>query len=189
MPLSHAILGFLEYSPLTGYDLKKYFDQSIAHFWSATKSHIYQALEKLEQDGYVVSQLIPQEGRPNRKQYRITEAGHVELHKWLISPLPFTHVRDGWLIQVFFSQFSTNDEIAALLEDRMRTMRERLEEYKTSTQAAVDQNAERVGVVRARQLWQITLDHGIDYYEFELAWFERILKRVHELPPITPPNK
>ena len=62
MPLSHAILGFLEFRPMTGYDLKKYFDQSIAHFWSATKSHIYQALEKLEQRGFVVSQIIPHEG-------------------------------------------------------------------------------------------------------------------------------
>ena len=79
MPLSHATLGFLEYQPMTGYDLKKYFDLSIAHFWSATQSHIYKALENLEKDGLVESSVIPGDGKPNRKQYQITDAGRAEL--------------------------------------------------------------------------------------------------------------
>jgi hypothetical protein len=53
MALPHAILGFLDYGPMSGYDLKKFFDQSVAHFWSATQSHIYKALENLEQTGLV----------------------------------------------------------------------------------------------------------------------------------------
>lgn len=182
MPLSHAILGFIEFRPMTGYDLKKYFDQSIAHFWSATKSHIYQALEKLEKDGFVVSQIIPQEGKPNRREYQITETGRTELRRWLTSPLPPGQLREGWLIQVFFSHKSSNEEIAALLKARMIAIRERLTVYRTVVQEVVAQNAERVGIERARQLWQITLDHGIDYYEFEIAWLEKTIDRVNTLP-------
>ncbi len=48
MPLEHAILAFIEFQPMTGYDLKKNFDVSVAHFWSATQSHIYKSLEALE---------------------------------------------------------------------------------------------------------------------------------------------
>ncbi len=178
MPLSHAILGFLEFRPMTGYDLKKYFDQSIAHFWSATKSHIYQALEKLEKDGLVTSQIIPQEGKPNRREYQITETGRSELRRWLTSPLPPGQLREDWLIQVFFSHNSTNEEIVTLLEARRNTIRERLDVYRTVVQDVITQNAERVGIERARQLWQITLDHGIDYYEFEIAWLEKIIERI-----------
>lgn len=188
MPLPHAILGFLDFRPMSGYDLKKYFDQSIAHFWSATKSHIYQALEKLEQDGFVVSHIIPQEGKPNRREYQITETGRAELRRWLTSPLPPGQLREGWLIQVFFSHQSTNEEIAALLEARMQAIRERLAFYRTVVQEVVAQNAERVGIERARQLWQITLDHGIDYYEFEIAWLEKLLERINELPPLRLPH-
>jgi DNA-binding PadR family transcriptional regulator len=188
MALSHAILGFLDYQPLSGYDLKKYFDQSIAHFWSATQSHIYKALEKLEQGGLVESQVIVQEGRPNRKQYQITEAGQAELHRWLTSPLPLDKVREAWLIQIFFSHFSSNEEITALLEARIQALRERLTVYRTKAQAAVDQNAEQLGLERARQLWQITLDRGVDSYEFELDWLENTLERVHGLPPLTLPE-
>lgn len=178
MPLSHAILGFLEFRPMTGYDLKKYFDQSIAHFWSATKSHIYQALEKLEKDGLVTSQIILQEGKPNRREYQITETGRSELRRWLTSPLPPGQLREDWLIQIFFSPNSTNEEIVTLLEARRNTIRERLDVYRTVVQDVITQNAERVGIERARQLWQITLDHGIDYYKFEIAWLEKIIERI-----------
>ena len=70
----------------------------------------------------------------------------------------------------------------------MQAIRARLEIYRSEGQAAVEQNAELVGIERARQLWQITLDYGIDYYEFELAWYEKTLQRVRELPSLTYPS-
>jgi DNA-binding PadR family transcriptional regulator len=32
--LEYAILGFLNYHPSTGYDLKRMFDTSVRHFWN-----------------------------------------------------------------------------------------------------------------------------------------------------------
>ncbi len=188
MPLSHAILGFLEYQPMTGYDLKKLFDQSVAHFWSATQSHIYKALENLEKEGLVESQIIQGEGKPNRKEYHITEAGTTELRRWLVTPLPLEPVRDATMIQIFFSHFSTDDEITALFAARMQATRERLQVLQTLAQAAIDENADRIGIERVRQLWQITLDYGIAYYDFELAWQMKTLATIRNLPPLTPPN-
>ena len=127
MPLAHAILGFLEYQPMTGYDLKKYFDQSIAHFWSATQSHIYKALENLEKDGFVEVKIIPQENKPNRKEYHITHAGRAELHRWITTPLPLAMVREAWLIQIFFSHASTNEEIITLLKTREKDIQNKLD--------------------------------------------------------------
>lgn len=189
MPLEHAILAFLEFQPGSGYDLKKYFDISVAHFWSATQSHIYKSLEGLEEKGWAKAQVIPGEGKPNRKEYHITDDGRAELRRWLVTPLPLEPVRDAHLIQIFFSHASTNDEIAALFEARLGTIRERLQILRTSAQAALDENAEQIGVERARQLWQITLDYGIDYYEFELAWHEKMLATIRQLPPLLPANR
>ena len=70
----------------------------------------------------------------------------------------------------------------------MKEIREQLHTLRTVAQAAIDENAKQVGVERARQLWQITLDYGIDYYEFELAWHEKTLNTIHNLPPLTPPK-
>ncbi len=184
MPLEHAILAFLEFQPMSGYDLKKFFDQSVAHFWSATQSHIYKSLEGLEKKSWAEARVIPQEGKPNRKEYQITDAGRVELRRWLVTPLPMEPVREACLIQIFFSHFSTNEEIAALFETRMKEIRERIQILKTVAQTAINENANRAGIERARELWQITLDYGIDYYEFELAWHEKTLKTIRNLPPL-----
>ena len=188
MPLEHAILAFIEFNPMSGYDLKKFFDVSVAHFWSATQSHIYKSLEGLEKKGWAEAHVIQQDGKPNRKEYQATAEGRAELRRWLVTPLPMEPVREGCLIQIFFSHFSTNEEIAALFETRMKEIREQIQTLKTVAQAAINENAKRIGVERARQLWQITLDYGIDYYEFELAWHEKTLKTIRNLPPLTLPK-
>ena len=188
MPLSHAILGFLEYQPMTGYDLKKYFDQSIAHFWSATQSHIYKALETLEKEGFVESQVIPQEGRPSRKVYQITGAGSDELRRWVSTPLPLEVTREAWLIQVFFAHALNNEEIANLFEKRIETIRATLVQYQAA-QANIDENYQRLGIRRLRDLWQLTLDFGFAAYENEIAWLEKTLPVILTLPALEIPEE
>ena len=52
MSLEHAILGFLQYKPMSGYDLKKIFDTSVRHFWPADQSQIYRTLTRLADKGW-----------------------------------------------------------------------------------------------------------------------------------------
>lgn len=188
MPLAHAILGFLEYQPMTGYDLKKFFDQSVTHFWSATQSHIYKALEKLEKDGMVQSRIIPQEGKPNRKQYEATDTGRVELRQWISTPLPIEGAREAWLIQVFFAHNLENEEIANLFEKRINALRAYLSQCEHA-QKGIDENYKQVGIKRLRDLWQLTLDYGTDYYKSEIEWLEKTLPRVRRLPVMEVPKK
>lgn len=189
MPLAHAILAFISYQPMTGYDLKKYFDQSVAHFWSATQSHIYKALDGLEREGWATVRVIPNEGKPSRREYHITEAGNAELRRWLVTPIPMQPVREASLIQIFFSHTSTNEEIIALLEARKTQIREQIDILRGAAQSAINENAKLIGVERVRQLWQITLDYGVAYYEFELAWHEKTEEIARRLPPLLPPPK
>jgi len=188
MPLTHAILGFLDYKPMSGYDLKKAIDQSVSHFWSATQSHIYKALENLEKDGMVESRVIQQEGKPNRKQYQITDTGRAELRRWVSTPLPVESPREAWLIQVFFAHNATNDEIVSLFEKRI----EELHVYASQcqgAQAGIEEGYKQTGMKRLRDLWQLTLDNGMNYYESEIAWLEKTMPRVRKLPPLSPPKK
>ena len=188
MSLAHAILGFLDYQPMSGYDLKKFFDQSVAHFWSATQSHIYKALEDLENDGMVDSQVIQQEGKPNRKQYQITDAGRAELRRWVSTPLPVEAKREAWLIQVFFAHNITNAEIASLFQNRIERLRKSLAECQLA-QENIDRNSQHGDMQRMRSLWQLTLDYGINYFENEISWLEKTLPLVHQLPPLGLPKK
>jgi DNA-binding PadR family transcriptional regulator len=184
MPLAHAILASLDFQPMTGYDLKKFFDQSVGHFWTTTQSHIYKALNDLERQGWVEKHTFLQENKPNRKEYSITDSGQAELRRWLTTPLPLSPVREAWLIQIFFSHHSTNEEITALLEARLRNFREILESYQGQTDAALPFEVPP-GLERAHALWQTTQDYGMAYYEFEMHWNMEMLERVKNLPPLS----
>ena len=184
-PLAHAILAFLNFSPMTGYDLKKYFEQSVAHFWSVTQSHIYKTLDSLEKDGYVESSIIQQVGKPNRKEYSISDAGRQKLQRWLITPLPLPPTREAWLIQLFFAYANSNQEIVELLQARKEAIDARIQTYRQDAQAAIDANARSIGNARIHELWQVTLDYGIGHYEFERAWLEKTIEHIKNLPPMT----
>ena len=93
MSLEFAILGFLNYHPYTGYDLKKIFDSSVRHFWSADQSQIYRTLARLMDLSYVEMEKVVQEDRPDRKVYHITDSGRAELSKWLSGPPPMDEPR------------------------------------------------------------------------------------------------
>ena len=188
MPLEHAILAFLDFKPQSGYDLKKFFDLSVAHFYSATQSPIYKTLGELEKEGWVDAKIIPQDGKPNRKEYHLTAPGREELRRWLTIPITLEPVREGWLIQVFFAHEMSNEEIAAVFEKRSAQIEQLLTVYQTQAQAAINQNAERIGVERAKDLWQITLDYGIERFNFELEWNKKMAERARRLPPLAQPG-
>jgi signal transduction histidine kinase len=98
-------------------------------------------------------------------------------------------VRQDWLIQLFFSTGSTNEQIANILQARISEMRQRQEIYRSVAQTAINEYAQKAQNDRARELWQMTLDYGIDGYDFELAWLEKKLKAVQNLPPLLPPER
>ena len=102
MSIDYAILGFLNYHPYSGYDLKKVFDTSVAHFWSADQSQIYRTLSRLMKQGFVEMEKVEQDDRPDRKVYHITETGHNALVNWLAGPAPYSGMHSGPMVQVFF---------------------------------------------------------------------------------------
>ena len=46
-----AILGMLAFQPMSGYDIKKIVDNSIAYFWKENYGHIYPMLAELSREG------------------------------------------------------------------------------------------------------------------------------------------
>ena len=86
--LQYIILGLLGARPMSGYDIKRAFDRSLATYWNAGHSQIYTTLKALAQRRMVTSELIYQEGRPNRRVYKLTTAGRAKLDLWLAEPVP-----------------------------------------------------------------------------------------------------
>lgn len=115
MSLKHALLGILTCKPMTGYEVKQFFDSSVQHFWNAELSQIYPTLKTLEEQGWVDKQVEVQEHRPNRKIYAITETGREEFARWLRQPSPATDLRDPFLIKIFFGTEISLEDVLVLL--------------------------------------------------------------------------
>jgi len=180
MSLDHAILGFVNELPRSGYDLKKAFNASVAHIWPANQSQIYRTLARLEREGLVEVRVILQEGKPNRNVYHITERGLQELRRWLAAPLPLPDVREAFLVQVFFADTITVAEIVGLLEARASMHRERLELYRGFHRKLAEDPPKGEW---DKVLDPLIVDTGILQQEAWLAWLDRALDRVKALPP------
>lgn len=177
MSLEHAILGFLNYGPYSGYDLKKIFDISVQHFWPADQSQIYRTLSRLEDKGWVDMDVIEQDDRPDRKEYRITEDGQAELRQWLITPLRSKEMRHAGLIQIFFAGQLRDEDILEMLERVAERLRKLLAGYAQVPQESV-KYAELVGSPREEFFWMLTLDWGVHAARAQLEWLEDVIQKI-----------
>jgi hypothetical protein len=60
---------------------------------------------------------------------------------------------------------------------------------RTQTELTQEKREGPSGIERMSALWQTTLDYGIDYYKAELAWLDKTLARVKQLPALPRPEK
>lgn len=185
MSLKHAILGFLNYAPHSGYDLKATFDMSVQHFWPADQSQIYRTLGAMADKGWVTVEVIEQDERPDRKVYHITEEGREKLRRWLTAPLPPSSVRNAELIQVFFAAQLEDEQILAIFEQQAANLRALLEHnrpFDNPFGAFVEKVSPRDAF-----FWGLTFENGIAIVESQLAWLESVIARIRsgQVPPKT----
>jgi DNA-binding PadR family transcriptional regulator len=109
--LRYIILGLLGAHPMSGYDIKRAFDRSLATYWNAGNSQIYTTLKALAAGGTVTSELVPGDGRPSRRVYRLTPHGRALLDAWLLDPVPARFTKDEFLTRLFFCG-QASDEVA-----------------------------------------------------------------------------
>lgn len=174
MSLEHAILGFLNYKPLSGYDLKALFDLSVKHFWPADQSQIYRTLSKLAESDFAEIEVVEQDERPDRKIYHITETGKEELHRWLLTPPPAKSDRVAELIQIFFAGQLNDEEALSILRHHADKTRNSL----TTLERLTDCAKEYEGPPRDMFFWGLTLDYGISMKRASLVWVEDVIERI-----------
>lgn len=177
MSLKHAILGFLSFRSLSGYDLKKNFDHSVRHFWPANQSQIYRTLTQLDEEGFVEKEVIEREERLDMKIYNITKSGRAELHQWLSSPLAELDNREPFLIQVFFSGQLPDEKIINLMQSKLKSIEDRLAVYKIIYQS--NQNApQSAEAQRAHFLSMLTLEVGYISDQTSAEWLRSAILRI-----------
>jgi DNA-binding PadR family transcriptional regulator len=177
--LPYGLLGLLAYQDSTGYELTKVFEDSLNHFWHAQSSQIYRELDRLEQKGWVVSQNVVQDKRPNKRVYAITAAGRSALADWLKnSAVEFEHCHEPLLVRVFFG--ANDPEVTLkLLKDCRDLCLATIEEQSRKIQEKIATYSDLIQDGETKRLyWEMTLDYGMSQARATAAWAERCIDKI-----------
>ena len=124
MDVKTICLGLLSLGEACGYELKKNFESLFRHFFSAGYGSIYPALADLADAGLVTCREVPQDGRPARKVYSITDAGREHFGQAMRSQDPAHKLRSDFLVMMYFADQLDQHRLGHLLDDRIAQFRE-----------------------------------------------------------------
>jgi len=183
MSLRHGLLGLLNYGSMTGYELNKAFKDSLSFFWQAKASQIYRELDAMEQCGWLVSKMVYQNDKPNKRVYSVTDSGKQEFSDWLSAPeadlKDAMRIKSAFLMRVFFAGETGLDESMALLG----AYREKCIEFGQSMNAAHSAIAEYKdaagGYAKARY-WEIAALFGEEYFQAGAQWATKAIDILKE---------
>jgi PadR family transcriptional regulator, regulatory protein AphA len=102
---------------MSGYDLFQAVDRSVSRFWPISKSQVYAELARLEPAGLIDGTDVPQERLPDKRVFRLTQAGEQALDAWLDDgEVEDMQLRIPFLLKAFFGHRRPPQHTAALLE-------------------------------------------------------------------------
>lgn len=188
MTLRHAILGLLSKWDATGYDIKKEFDDFMSIFWHSHLSQIYPELNKLETEELVTSRLIPQEGKPHKKVYSITDGGIEEITNWVGSPPEIPKIKDSFLMQVFFMDNISVDQVIFQLKYYQGVRQKRLDEMKLTVQEAWKSIKERQTMTPRLLMSSAVLRKGLEQEVQYIKWCEETIQLVEACKSLWDPD-
>src|SRR5437588_10952112 len=128
----YALLGLLTFGEKSGYDLGKFVNETIAHFFfNPAKSQVYAELRRLVARGYATEREVAQRDRPDKRLYAITPMGRKALRHWLETSEAGPEVTKGPLyLKVFFGGLMDAGALRAQVEDCRRQAEEGLARFR-----------------------------------------------------------
>ena len=169
MSLAHTILATLEDKSYSGYDLWKECSQTSRHYWQASQQQIYRELGKLEQEDAITSEIILQEGRPDKKLYRITEKGIEILKTWLVEPAKPMAIREELLVKLIAAKLVPKSVILQEIKRYRQIHSQQLSVYKEIEQQKFPDLSQ---LSFEQKCFYLTLRCGIRYESYRIAWCE-----------------
>lgn len=175
MAVASAILGFLSWRSLTGYDIKKLMADSEFLPWSGNNNQVYTTLVKLLRDELVTVEVQQQESLPARKTYSITEKGRAALRTWILSKPDLPQSRNSFLCQLAWADQAEPAELDALIGQY---------EHEVEMQLLMCRQKTRRGAIapdrtpREVFLWKMIHDNCVRTYETQLDWARELRRKL-----------
>lgn len=183
MSIRHAILGFLGWKPLTGYELKKCFSDSLSFHWSGNNNQVYGTLLALLREGALTVEVQAQEKFPARKVYTITESGRAELRAWLVSEPELPVVKSDFASRLAWADVLDSEELRDLLEQYAQLLDAHILMCEERLRRGMEKPARSA---REAALWKMLEDRALSQYKAERCWIEDIKLAISTMGGGTP---
>jgi DNA-binding PadR family transcriptional regulator len=118
--MRHAVLALLADRPAHGYEIKRGLEEKFGSVVAPLNAgQVYTTLGRLQRDGLVDDDAVAQNGRPNKRVYRLTGEGQEELDRWVADATPSPRLKDDFFVKLVLAKAA---DIADPLEliDRQR---------------------------------------------------------------------
>jgi PadR family transcriptional regulator AphA len=164
----HILLGYLAEHPMHGYELHQRLEDpaALGTVWRVKQAQLYALLTKLEGDGLVESTLEPQDPKPPRKIFNLTNAGQRTLDHWLQHPVPHgRELRIEFLAKLYFARKQHPATALALVHAQKHLLQEWLEKNPTPPSEETYRylvHAFRTGQIHAMLEWLDTCTVHLD---------------------------
>jgi PadR family transcriptional regulator, regulatory protein AphA len=170
LTMEHALLGFLRLTPMHGYELFQTLSSAtgLGLVWRLKQSQLYALLGKLEDRGYVLATVEPQENRPSRKVFHLTEDGRAALADWVRKPvLRPRELRLDFLAKLYFAELDGSDAVEQLVDGQVSRCHRWLKEYEA-------RKAELDGAqCFDRSVWDLRIKQIEGMLEWLAGWCEQ----------------
>ncbi|WP_188455516.1 PadR family transcriptional regulator [Virgibacillus oceani] len=174
---TYAILGILTTDCKSGYDIKQLIDNSLKHFWKISYGQIYPTLKLIVEEELATVRVSAQEGKPDRKEYDLTEKGKEVLQNWLENPIEQIPVeRNEVLLKLFFSRHQSKSNTLMQLADYKQKLMKRYQTYSGIEQAITTHDHDKEDAM----YWLFTLDYGKRITKAAIGWCESTIKQISE---------
>lgn len=175
MAIEHAILVSLLEKPGSGYELARRFERSFGYFWTATHQQIYRVLKRMEADALLDVREVPQQGRPDKKEYAVAAAGRAVLTEWLHEPIEPESVRHDLAVKIRGAAFDDPAALVREVERYRHTHAERLAHYLAGEERDFTGSAAATAgpLDAGQELQHVVLRGGIAYERMTLGLARR----------------
>jgi DNA-binding PadR family transcriptional regulator len=177
MSLDHALLVSLQEKPSSGYELARRFERSIGHFWPATHQQIYRVLARMEEAGWVISEIQAGETAPDRKVFSVTESGHRVLADWLTEPTEPEVVRSALMVKLRAAAFDDPSHLQPEVTRHLAQHQTMLAKY-----AVIAQRDFAGELNQQQQLQHQVLKFGLAYEQLWIDWCSEASALLDTLP-------
>lgn len=172
----YAILGILNLSPSTGYDIKKYCDKVLSGFWNENFGHIYPTLKKMLEDGVI--EVVFSEKNEKKIRYGITEKGKQELETWFLEETIQQPIRSEFMLKLLFSSDQPRENVVRMLEEYKQLHEKKIEKY-LGMQKDLEQGIHEISKERSVFI-KAVLRSGILSCEAAISWCKETMTEMKQ---------